>query len=79
MLSQCHITNISGIQDQKSSQKIQLALKIIFIYTEDTGEECNRHKKSKNITIMVGNLTNESLKITFASVLSECQDKLSKK
>ena len=28
---------------------------------------------------MVGNLTNESLKITFASVLSECQDKLSKK
>ena len=66
------------INDHKtqSEWKIQLTMQINFISSKDSEETRNKHTKSYNIEIMMGNETDEIIEKLFESLLQNYQKNL---
>ena len=66
------------INDHKSQSewKIQLTMQINFISSKDSEETRNKHTKSYNIEIMMGNETDEIIEKLFESPLQNYQKDL---
>ena len=56
--------------------KIELTMEINFMSSEDSNETRTIHTKSKNTKIMIGNETDEIIKVLFDSLLQRYQEEL---
>ena len=72
-----YLSNIIN-DDNQDEWKIQLTMKINFIFSKDSKETRTMHTTNNNIEIMRGNETDEIIEKIFESLLQKYQERLEK-